>query len=284
MLDNIEIQEYPSDFMMRYNCFTSLYCDIAMEAFYDAMQLFNTMKIAKWRANAPSVDFRMPTKLQKKAAVAIVFSAMAAEAFINDYLAVRLTDDVFFLQYNKSNVHYYDKLDIILLHILRQRNHKRFSWYQDVRRLFDLRNRYVHSSSKELSAKELIALTCIDEEVKEREMERLEAISKTQPDNLETQIHMLIGSDACAEELDDSIPKIAGLAKREQLRQNLADSQFALTALCNLTRNVELLDPNSRAFSRTFNAKKVIFGEDDEREIRLKVFPKLGVNPNEVTL
>ena len=108
------VKEYPEDFMIRNNQFASMYCEIAMEAYYDACQIYKTMKDAKWLIADPRIDFRMPDRVYKKVATAVVFSAMAAEAFINDYLAVRLGDKVFYGVYNAASVHYYEKLDRIM--------------------------------------------------------------------------------------------------------------------------------------------------------------------------
>ena len=40
---------------MRSNCHTALYCDIAMEAYYDALQLHSALNAAEWHL-APGID------------------------------------------------------------------------------------------------------------------------------------------------------------------------------------------------------------------------------------
>ena len=118
----LKIKPYPTDFLVRSNCNASLYCDIALEAYYDALQMHLALEAAEWFVN-PEIDIAMPDRLMKKIMTSIVFSAMTAEAFINDYLAVRLGDKVF-AGYNKSEYHYFDKLDIIMSDILKQQNHR----------------------------------------------------------------------------------------------------------------------------------------------------------------
>lgn len=272
----LDIKEYPADFMMRNNQYAPMYCDIALEAYYEARKIFNTMTAAKWLMADPAVDYRMPEKVHKKVATAVVFSALAAEAFINDYLATRLGDKVFYGAYNTSDVHYYQKLDKIMTVILKVRHHQDYQWYQDVRSLFDLRNAFVHSTSSEVSADEFIDLIYSDNESKAKAKARVAAIP-SEHSSQSAKFHAILNQ----EELDDSwevrSPKVADLAERKRLRDGLEDARFALTTLCNLTKQIEKLDPNSRAFSRTFNENALEWGEADEMEIRMAVFPEIGI-------
>lgn len=281
MLDRYKIKEYPSNFVMRHHCFTFMYGEIAMEALYDAMKLYGTMKTAKWRIQDPSVDVQMPDQLRKKVAIVITFSAMAAEAFINDYLAVRLGDDVFFQEYNSSRYHYYDKLDIILLDILRQWRHKTLPWYQDIRSLFELRNDYVHSSSYELSPREFIDLTYYDTAAKERAIARLNAAQGEFPENNVAQMNAVICSQN-GESPEEWVPRLADTAMQKELRRDLDNAKFALTALCNMTRAIQKLDPKSRAFTSMFSPSILMGGDCREKEIRMEVFPVLGLKLKKV--
>ena len=86
-----DIKEYPADFMMRNNQYAPMYCDIALEAYYEARKIYNTMTAAKWLMADPAVDYRMPEKVHKKVATTIVFSALAAEAkeyLLNNFYVV----------------------------------------------------------------------------------------------------------------------------------------------------------------------------------------------------
>ena len=275
MLENVEIKEYPTDFLMRHDCNATPYCEIAMESFYDAMCLYDTMKKAKWFLD-PTTDKRMPERMRRKAITAVVFSAMSAEAFINDYLAVRLGDEVFFEQFHNSKYHYYDKLGIIMLDILKKWDYKRLAWYWDVRKLFELRNDYVHSASKETSAQHLLD-TYYDEEQKKLAEERLAAACEAFPDDREAQIYAIVCNATPEDVFEPSRYKVANREKREMLKRELGNARFALTALSDMTRAIEKLDPNSRAFRHTFTPFAMIYGESDEVQIREKVFPELGL-------
>ena len=271
-----DIKEYPADFMMRNNQYASMYCDIALEAYYEARKIYNTMTAAKWLMADPAVDYRMPEKIHKKVATTIVFSALAAEAFINDYLAARLGDKEFSRVYNTSDVHYYQKLDKIMTDILQVRYYQEHQWYQDVRTLFDLRNAFVHSKSSEVSDDEFIDLIYSDKKSREAAKARIAAIPSKHASQ-SNKFHAILNQ----EELDDSWevrnPRVADFDERTRLWNGLDDARLALTALCNLTKQIEKRDPNSRAFSRTFNENALEWGEADEMEIRKAVFPELGI-------
>lgn len=270
------VKEYPEDFMMRNNQYAPMYCDIALEAYYEARKLYNIMNAANWCMADATIDYRMPEKVHKKVATAVIFSALAAEAFMNDYLAIRLGDQEFHRAYSTSDVHYYQKLDKIMTTILNVRYYQDYQWYQDVRSLFNLRNTFVHSKSSEVSDDEFIDLIYSDKKSKAAAKARIAAIPSKHSSQSD-KFHAILNQ----EELDDSWkvrnPKVADFDERTRLWNGLTDARFALTALCNLTKQIEKHDPNSRAFTRTFNENALEWGEADEVEIRKAVFPEIGI-------
>ena len=274
----LNIKEYPTDFMMRNNQYAPLYCDIALEAYFEARQIYNTMKDAKWLMTDPRIDYRMPDRVHKKVATAVVFSAMAAEAFINDYMAIRLGDKVFYGVYNTSDVHYYEKLDKIMTVMLHQRHHQEQQWYQDIRSLFDLRNEFVHSTSSEVSVDDFIDMIYSDAESRTRAKERVAAIPPEGADSQSEKFHAVLNQEELDESWEIKNPRVADSNERQRLRQGLEDAKFALKALCDMTRVIEKADPKSRAFTRTFNQDALEWGEDDEKAVRIAVFPELGIS------
>ena len=273
----LDVKDYPTDFMMRNNQYASMYCDIALEAYYEARQIYNTMKAAKWLMADPRVDFRMPDKVHKKVSIAIVFSAMAAESFINDYLAIRLGDKVFYGVYNSPSVHYFEKLDKIMTVILNVRHHTEQQWYQDVLALFDLRNEFVHSTSSEVSADDFIDMIYFDDESKARAKARIAALPVELESSQSAKIQAVLNQEELDESWENPNPRVADSNEKQRLRENLESARFALSALCGMLREIEKRDPNSKAFSRTFNKDALLWGEDDEKAIRMAVFPELGL-------
>ena len=176
---------------MRSNCQTALYCDIAMEEYYDALQLHSALNAAEWHL-APGIDRKAPERLKKKIITAIVFSAMTAEAFINNHLAIRLGDKAF-KSYNNANYHYYDKIEVIMLDILKQEDYTSLEWYKGIRSPFDKRNRLVHSASKEMTVEEFVRSTHYEDfrSMVETEL-KLKSAKESFPNDQESQFHAVM--------------------------------------------------------------------------------------------
>ena len=272
-----KVKDYPTDFMMRSNCHTALYCDIAMEAYYDALQLHSALKAAEWHL-APGVDRKAPERLKKKIITAIVFSAMTAEAFINNYLAIRLGDKAF-KSYNNANYHYYDKIEVIMLDILKQEDYTSLEWYKGIRSLFDKRNSLVHSASKEMTVEEFVRSTHY-EDVRSMVQTKLKLKSAKElfPNDLESQFHAVFGRQDPDEFWENPNPTLADKTHRDYLSAELEFAKYGLTSLSNMTRAIGKLDPNYDAFKDTFSPLDLLYGNDDEITIREVVFPNLGLN------
>jgi hypothetical protein len=274
---NLKIQDYPADFMIRSNVNTSLYCDIALESYYDALQLYSALEAAEWHLS-PSVDIKAPERLRKKIITAIVFSAMTTEAFVNDYLAVRLGDKVF-KDFSSPNHHYYDKIKVMMSDILKQDEYKSSGWYAGITELFYRRNCLVHSTSKEMTAQQLVRSTHYEDWRSKMQAElKLKAAQEEFPDDQEAQFHAVVARQEQEEPRENHNPKVADLSKQVYLKEELENARLGLVALSDMTRAIEKLDPNSRAFMRTFSPLSLLWGEKDEMAIREIVFPNLGLN------
>lgn len=273
----LKIKPYPTDFFVRSNCNASLYCDIALEAYYDALQLQLALEAREWYLS-PGVDMKMPDRLWKKITTSIVFTAMTAEAFINNYLAVRLGDGVF-ADYNKPKYHYFDKLDIIMSDILKQENHQNLEWYKGIRSLFDNRNLLVHSVSKQVTATELVENDNKDDwrYTLQRTL-RLKAAQAKFPNDPVAQLRYVMGHDEQDEIFENLTPKVADETESEYLTTMLEDARLGLASVSDMTRAIKRLDPNYDAFMEIFSPLTLLDDESDEATIRKAVFPKLGLN------
>lgn len=92
------LHNYPESFN-RINTNESMYFSIAYDLFIKNLTAACELDFL----NFDKIDI-FEKKLIKDYHVIIVFSAMAMEALINDYLAVCLTDDIFYDNYDKLNV------------------------------------------------------------------------------------------------------------------------------------------------------------------------------------
>lgn len=83
--------------------------------------------------------------------VMTVFSVMTIEAFVNDYLAVCLTDDFFYNNLDKQNI--LQKADILFTIIWEDKLDKSGLLYKCLKELIKARNSFVHSKSKKIDLK-----------------------------------------------------------------------------------------------------------------------------------
>lgn len=273
--ENITIRKYPTDFMVRYDSFASDYCDIALEAYYDALKMHETMVAAEWYYGP--IDHKMPDRMRKKTMTAIVFTAMCAEAFINDYLSIRLGDQEFS---DYCDGHSYSKkLEMIMVNILRQTDYKNLEWYDQLTELFKKRNKLVHNTSKAMTAARLVRTTKYEHWRSEAEAKlKLKEVQKAFPLDQEEQLHAFM----CRKDPDDSWapekPKVADATERDDLEKQLEHARAGLNAVSDMLRKIEKLNPDCRAFEHTFYPLALLWGEKDERVIREKVFPQIGLN------
>ncbi len=80
--------------------------------------------------------------------IMIVFSAMTLEAFINDYLAVCLSDNFYYTTFDKLTV--IQKIETIYSIVWEDTFDKSSELYNRIQALLKQRNLFVHSKSKEL--------------------------------------------------------------------------------------------------------------------------------------
>ena len=267
----ITAKEYPSDFYMRCNNFTAMYCEIAMEAYRDALLMYGDGKKKNWKI-VEGVDPNITHLILKKTMTTVVFSAMAAEAFINDYLAARLGDNVFLGVYNHS--HYYEKLDRICT-IFAVRNHKEQDWYKATRMMFTIRNEYVHSYSKEIAVEELINQIADPEERKAATI-RVSAVKESGNSDVYEQYRAVFFGDADADygsiDYDSSTPRAISNQDKKNITCGLNDGCFAMMALCDLIKAIDGYDKKTHLFENTFTPPTLFYHNDDEKDVRIRVF------------
>lgn len=264
---------YPSGFVMRNNYFAPLYCEMAMEAFYEVIKQYSKLRADKWLVSAEQ-EFSIPENIHKQAAITVVFSAMSVEAFINNYLSVRMGDTEFLNEFGGRS--YIVKLTRIMS-MLRSWG-KEEQWYNDVRELFAIRNEYVHSYSSETPVAQLIE-RIKDADEREEAIARVAAAKEKDESDIYAQYHAVF----FAEDSDDvgdgewpPEPTSGELRLPNDVKNNIkcwvADARIALVALCNFTRYMSHNDPNTKAFTSTFTPN----GHDGhKKEIRDTAFAEI---------
>lgn len=165
---------YPGGVREKY--FANMYCEMAMEAYYNATISHNKIKEAEY-----SWDYSFEYDAMNKSIInTIIFSAMAIEAFVNDYAAACLGDSDFYDNFDRLSA--VEKFELIARFILKEEKPDRGkSYYSHLKALFKERNSYVHSKSKRVSLQgytseelqKLIAETPFD--ITEEELPTLDA-------------------------------------------------------------------------------------------------------------
>lgn len=162
---------YPNS--IRSGCFANMYCEIAMELYYNAAVSYERIKKAEYSWNCYSEYDSM----NKSIVTTIVFSAMTIEAFLNDYAAACLGDSDFYDTFDKLSL--LGKFELIARFILKSgRLDRSKSYYSRLKSLVKSRNEHVHCKSKslniqEFSSDEVQKAECMD--LTEQEFSRLNA-------------------------------------------------------------------------------------------------------------
>lgn len=133
---------------IRFNNFSSAYCEMAIESFAIAKQSFTNLKQAGFSVE----DYEYKDTMDKSIIATIIFSAMAIEAFVNDYAAACLGDSDFYDNFDKLSI--CSKLELIARFILKTEVDKSKAYYSLLRKLFKQRDYYVHGKSHRLEGNE----------------------------------------------------------------------------------------------------------------------------------
>ena len=142
----MEKKTYPDGCRCNNNSIT--YCEIAMEAYYNAANWAKEAKKLKYETEAEyAID-----AFYKEVISAVVFSAMAIEAFFNDYAAACLGDSEFYDNFDQLSP--IGKFELIARFILDAEVDKSKAYYSHLKRLIKNRNSYIHNKSTKVTVPE----------------------------------------------------------------------------------------------------------------------------------
>lgn len=128
----------------REGSFCHMYCEIAMEAYYQAMQAHAAIKARNYSAYE-NKDYEA---MNKHIVSTVVFSAMAIESFLNDYAAACLGDNEFYDNFDRLSV--LSKFQLIAKFIIQTPVDKGQAYYSLLKSLFSNRDRFVHNKSRRM--------------------------------------------------------------------------------------------------------------------------------------
>lgn len=223
---------------LRENYFVNMYCEMAMESYYNAKVAHDIIK-----GSGYTWDCSDKCDLMNKSIIStIVFSAMTVEAFINNYAAACLGDVVFTKHIDRLST--LSKFEFISIFILRRDIDKSRSYYSLLKSLFSKRNSYIHSKSKR-SAFQGYTL---------EQMKEIENLCKL-------------------DEFDSEPP----LLNAKEIEADMRDALNALKAIKELAIYFDENDSNIFAKSNLFNSSGVRWWPSKERQYRLLVLQQLNI-------
>ena len=125
-------------------CYASTYAKISIDNYCRAKELYNSIVEANY--DSLNLDEGIRCKFFDHVIVSVVFSAMAIEAFINDYAASCIGDDLYYQNFDHLSV--IGKLQLISSFILKTEFDRTSSCYSYVKEIFSARDKFVHSKSQ----------------------------------------------------------------------------------------------------------------------------------------
>ena len=129
----------------RVNCMVSQYSDIAVENYRNAVLLYKEMDKVHFKEMMLQEQYQI---FYQKVVISAVFSAMAIEAFINNYAAACLGDNFFYENFDRLSI--IGKLQLISKFLFEKEVDKGKEYYYCLKTTFSLRDKLVHSKSSSL--------------------------------------------------------------------------------------------------------------------------------------
>ena len=133
---------YPEEFS-RVNSFARMYCEIAVENYYNAKEFLEFIK------NSQDYEkvIRFIDLFNKSVIKTIVFSNMTIESLINDYLSACLGDDCFYKKYDMLRL--MEKINLSCDFILNKQIDRSGELFYLLGELIKNRNNFVHLKSRD---------------------------------------------------------------------------------------------------------------------------------------
>ena len=212
-----------------------------MEAYYHASNLADEIKRKNYYIdeNAKNWD-----ALSKDVVKTVVFSAMAIEAFFNDYAAACLGDSEFYGSFDQLTP--ISKFELIAKFILNAEIDKSKSYYSQLKKLINRRNQYIHNKSKALKT----GYATLEEAIEAHKMYK-QAI------------------------IDQEIPKI----DQQEIKSELNEALDALKAVRDIARFFDLHDTNIFAILKLFGIHGG-FHKDSSEKYKLFALNALQIKIN----
>lgn len=222
----------------RENCLAEKYCEIAMESFFEASVNYSIIK----EDNYTIFKSKEYLIMENKAIISIVFSAMCIESFLNDFAAASLGDSEFYDNFDRLST--IGKLQLVSKFILNVEVDKSKEYFYYLKKLFKLRDSYVHNKSKKSKFQGYT----------EEEIEEIYKAMKETED--------VCDFDECTLPIDD-------------INNLMKEALEGLKAIYHIALFFDENDSNVNAVIRLFHPSALLYVKDRQKEFREFVFQKI---------
>lgn len=222
---------------IRENYLASMYCEMAMESFYQASVNYKKIKINNFSYDS-LIEYN---SMNKNMVSTIIFSVMTIESFLNDYAAACLGDSDFYDNFDKLSI--ISKFQLIARFILKSEIDKSESYYFYLKELIRERDKLIHNKSKKYRFQGYT----------EEEYKEIEALHN--------------------QESMDETP----LLDKDNIQENFRCSLDALKAIHKICSYFDKLDSSAWATIRLFHPDGTVMGSDTEKMYKNYIFPLLGI-------
>ncbi len=215
----------------RINFYSDTYAHISINNYCRAKELYNDIIKADYKMC--NLDPTIHSTFYNHVIISVVFSAMAIEAFVNDYAASCMGDELFYQNFDHLSI--ISKLQLIAEFILKRKFDKTKSYYSNVKEIFSARDKFVHSKSQ--SADDYFNKNNI-----------------TFPDNFEEYVSHFDAENYL-------------VAEKDELNKEFCLSQTAIKAMRDIAKYFDNIDSNCYAFFRLLGIGEFSKEENDYKTI-----------------
>ena len=236
-----EYYKYTSRIGINAHC----YLEIALINYYHAIIKYEDLENNNFLQDGEYIDY----SIEKDIMATIVFSSMALESYLNNYISGCIGDDNYYKVYEKLS--WIEKLHLIIHFIFHQEFNKDHVCFTLLRWLEKTRNELIHNKPKFHHFQSDLTL------------EELEKIEKSE----EYKAHMEL---------------IEKYYNKQEIKDTMKAGFDSLRAVKELALLIDKNDSNANVISLLFHPQ--LIGKSEIEEVKRKIYPLIGIKVEELKL
>lgn len=220
-----------------------MYLDIALINYYHALQKYETLKQNGFLQDGEYLD----SSIKEDIVVTIVFSSMALESYLNNYISGCIGDENYYKVFEKLS--WIEKLRLIIQFIFRKEFNKDNVCFTLMKQLEKTRNELIHNKPMQYEFQSGLTL------------EEFEELEKSE----EYQAHLEL---------------IMNYYNKQEIKDTMRKGFDSLRAVKEFSAFIDQNDSNANALSFLFRPQ--LIGEDEKDAAKRKIYPDLGIKTFEL--